>query len=146
MAMGKKDRGGSLGMLLVLLLILAGVGTWNYRRNVEAEAVQPRPYRSYTDAQLADLRAAYEEQTGRLEKRYDAAAARRSRSRDVHLLGEAVEAFESVQRSSRATRELGARLSQEQASLRAIEEEQALRARMGGPAMTFLKRVFLPPM
>ena len=142
----KKGKGGSLAMLLFLLLLLAGVGTWNYQRNVAAESAKPRPYKAYADAQLVQLLAAYEGQTKQLEKRYDTASSMRSASRNVQLLGEAVEQFDRVQRSSRAVRELGAQLSQEEASLRAIREEQALRARWGGPTMTFLKRVFLPPL
>lgn len=139
-------RGGSLGKLVVLLLILAGFGTWNYRRNVEAEAAQPRPYRSYSDAQLEALLEAYGQQAEQLDERYAAAARQRARSGDVQLLGEAVEQFERVQRASRAQRELGARAAQEQASVKAIEQELALRARMGGPITTFLKRAFLPPL
>ena len=141
----KKGKGGRLGTLLFLLLLLVGLGAWNYQRNLEAESARPRPYTAYSDEQLVQLLAAYEGQAEQLEKRYDAASSVRSASRDVRLLGEAVDQFDRIQRSSRAVRELGAQLSQEEASLRAIREEQALRARPGGGAMTFLARVFLPP-
>ena len=125
-------------------MLLAGFGAWNYQRNIEAEAAKPRPYKAYADEQLVQLRTAYEGQVKQLERRYDTASSVRARSRDVQLLGEAVDQFDRIQRSSRAIRELGAQLSQEEMSLRAIREEQALRARLGGPAMAFLRRVFVP--
>lgn len=140
-------KGGSqhLGLLLGLLATLAGVATWNYQRNLAAEAAKPRPYASYTDEQLAQLLAAYKGQVANLEGRYDAASGRRTRSKEVQLLGEAVDQFNRVQQSSRAIRELGSQVSQEGASLRAIEAEQALRAQRGGPVEVFLRRAFMPP-
>jgi hypothetical protein len=137
--------GQNVAMLFVLLAILAGAGSWNYKRNLEAEAAQPRPYKSYSDEQLEQLRSAYEAQVDALSKRYDAASGKRSRQQEVQLLGEAVSQFDRVQQSSRAVRDLGSKLSQEMASLDAIEEEQALRKRLGGPTAIFLRRVFLPP-
>ena len=41
-----------LGALLLLLGLLARYGAWNYQRNLEAEAQQVRPYRTYSDEQL----------------------------------------------------------------------------------------------
>lgn len=140
-----KGGGQSIGMLIVLLAILGGIGTWNYKRNLEAEAAQPRPYRSYSDDQLDQLLGAYQGQVDQLEGRYASISGKRTRSGEAQLLGEAVDEFDRVQRSSRAVRDLGSRLSQEQTSLRAIQEEKALRVRMGGPTMSFLRRVFLPP-
>ena len=146
--MAAKGKGGgqNIGLLLVLLALLAGVGTWNYRRNVEAENAKPRPYQAYSDAQLDQLLAAYQGQVDALATRYEAVAGKRTRPGEVQLLGEAVDQFNRVQQTSRAVRELGAKLSQEQASLKAIEAEKALRVRLGGPATIFLRRVFLPPL
>ena len=143
--MARKGGGGQLVPLLFLLALLGGYGTWNYQRNLEAEAAIPRPYKGYSDEQLAQLEAAYRAQVEALNQRYDAASGSRTRSKDVQLLGEAVDQFEQVQRNSRAVRDLGSRVSQEQASLDAIAAEKALRARLGGPVMTFLSRAFLPP-
>ena len=134
-----------LGALLLLLGLLAGYGAWNYQRNLEAEAQQVRPYRTYSDEQLEQLAAAYGEQAGALSARYEARAKRRTGSREVGLVGEGIDQFAAVQRASRKTRELGAKLSQEEASLTAIREEQAYRAALGSGLQAFLRRAFVPP-
>lgn len=139
------NAGTHLGALLFLLLLLGGYGAWNYQRNLEAEAQVPRPYKSYSDEQLEQLLTAYETQADALDSRYEEIAGRRTRSRDTQLLGDAVDEFQRVQQNSRAVRELGSRVSQEQASVQAIRDEKALRAQMGGPFMTFLQRAFVPP-
>jgi len=131
--------------LLLLLLILCGYGVWNYKRNLEAEAAIPRPYKSYTEEQLDQLLGAYQGQVDALNQRYDAASGQRSGVRDAQLLGDAVDEFQRVQRNSRAVRELGARASQEQASLQAIQDEKAIRARLGSGWTAFLRRAFVPP-
>ncbi len=144
MARRRKGHGGRNFMLLLLVALLGGAGSWNYQRNVAAEKDQPRPYMAYSDEQLNQLHAAYEGQVETLSGRYDAVAGQRVRAGKARLLGDAVKEFDRVQRSSRAVREMGSKLSQEQASLGAIEAEKALRARLGGPTMIFLRRVFLP--
>ena len=144
MARRRKGHGGRNFMLLLLVALLGGAGSWNYQRNVAAEKDQPRPYMAYSDEQLSQLHAAYEGQVETLSGRYDAVAGQRVRAGKARLLGDAVKEFHRVQRSSRAVREMGSKLSQEQASLGAIEAEKALRARLGGPTMIFLRRVFLP--
>jgi hypothetical protein len=131
--------------LLLLLLLLCGYGVWNYQRNLEAEAAMPRPYKGYTDEQLDQLAGAYQGQVDALNERYDAASGKRSDVRDAQLLGDAVDEFQRVQRKSRAVRELGARASQEQASLQAIQDERAIRAKLGSGWTAFLRRAFMPP-
>jgi len=137
----KKKKKGR-GKLIFLLVLLIGVSTWNYQRNAAIEEAKPRPYKAYADAELEQLRAAYESQAAALSGRYAQASSQRAGSREVKLVAEGVEQFQQVQRASRAVRDLGSQLSQEEASLRAIEEEQALRARLGGPVMTVLTRAF----
>jgi hypothetical protein len=138
----KKKRKGR-GKLIFLLMLLIGAASWNYQRNSEIEAAKPRPYAAYSDEELEQLRAAYATQAGALADRYEQAATRRSGSREVDGLQEGVAQFQRVQHASRAVRELGSQLSQEQASLQAIEAEQAHRAQLGGPAMQVLRRAFL---
>jgi hypothetical protein len=142
MANGGKSQ---LGALLLLLAVLMGYGAWNYQRNLEAEAKLVRPYRSYSDEQLVQLLEAYEGQAGALSARYERQAKRRSNTREVEAIGEGIDQFAAVQRASRKTRELGAQLSQEEASLGAIREEQAYRAKMGSGIQAVLRRAFLPP-
>ena len=74
-----------LGALLLLLAMLGGYGVWNYQRNLEAEAQLVRPYASYSDEQLEQLLAAYEEQAGALAARYESQSKRRASTRDVAL-------------------------------------------------------------
>ena len=143
--MSKDGGGGKAKILVVLLAVMVGGGSWNYQRNLAAEAADPRPYKSYSIEQLDQLLAAYEEEAGALNQRYEMASGQRTRSRDTQLLGEAVDEFQRVQRSSRAVRDLGSRLSQEMASVQAIRKEKALRIQLGGPVTTFLRRAFLPP-
>lgn len=143
--MAKGKAKSHLGALLLLLGLLCGYGYWNYQRNVEAEARIPRPYKTYSDAQLEQLLSAYEGQAGELANRYDAVAAKRSRSHEVGLVGEGIDQFERVQAASRRVRELGAQASQEAASVAQIRQEQALRAKWGSGAMAFLRRAFMPP-
>ena len=146
MARKKKSGGSNTLLLLFLLGLLCGYGAWNYQRNVEAEAAMPRPYKGYSDAQLDQLLAAYEGQVEQLDRRYQAAAKSRAGVRDANLLGDAVDEFQRVQRSSRVVRELGSQVSQEQASLKAVREEKAVRARVGSGVTAFLRRAFLPPL
>lgn len=131
-------------MVILLLALLGGAGSWNYQRNLAAEKQKPRPYKAYSNEQLDQLFAAYGGQVETLSSHYDEVSGKRVRAAKTRLLGDAVDEFDRVQRSSRAVRELGSKLSQEQASLGAIEKEKARRARFGGPAMEFLRRVFLP--
>lgn len=145
MARRKKSGGSHTLLLLLVLALLCGYGAWNYQRNLEAEAVMPRPYKGYSDAQLDQLLTAYKGQVEALNERYDAAAGRRAGVRDARLLGEAVDEFQRVQRNSRVIRELGSQASQEQASVEAIQQEKAMRARVGSGVTAFLRRAFLPP-
>ena len=91
--MGKGKGGSQVGLLLVLLAILGGVGAWNYQRNLEAEAAEPRPYASYSDEQLVQLAAAYGGQVDQLEGRYEKASGRRTSAAGGKLLGDAVDEF-----------------------------------------------------
>lgn len=134
----------NLGLLVVLLVILCGYGAWNYQRSLAAESKQPRPYASYSDAQIDQLLAAYQGKVDELSKRYQAASGRRATTSKVQMLGDGVEQFNRVQRASRAVRDLGEQLSEEQTSLKAIQQEKAQRAHAGGALMSFLRRAFVP--
>ena len=134
-----------MGALLLLLALLVGYGAWNYQRNLDAESKLVRPYRTYSDEQLTQLADAYEDQAGALSKQYEARAKQRRSAREVGAVGEGIDQFSAISAASRRTRELGARLSQEEASLAAIRSEQAYRASAGSGVQAFLRRAFLPP-
>jgi hypothetical protein len=145
MAQAKGGAGGSLLLLLLLLGVLGGIGSWNYKRNVAAETEAPRPFRGYSDDQLEQLRDAYAGKVDELSGRYQKLSGRRATAAGGKSLGEAVQEFARVQRASQTTRGVGQQLSQEEASLRAIEAEQALRRRLGGATPSFWRRVLMPP-
>lgn len=142
-------RSGSsqLVPLLVLVTLLGGAGTWNYRRNVEVENAELRPYRTLADADLALLLAAAEQEAEALSGRYatlrqqrapkgQSGAARPSaRFRD----------FEQAQSHGRAVRELGYRASEREATLEELRREQGRRAGEGGPMQVFLRRLLTLP-
>jgi hypothetical protein len=145
MARAKGGAGGSVLLLLLLLGVLGGIGAWNYKRNVAAETDAPRPYRSYSDAQLEDLRAAYAGKVEATSSRYAKLSGRRVSTADGKWISEAIDDFARVQRASENVRNLGEELSQDEVSLRLIEQEQALRKRLGGAQPTFWQRVLMPP-
>ena len=74
---------GSTKKLLVLLLILAVGGAYNYQRNVKKEEQQLRPYRGYSDSDLQALLEAYRTDADQLAKRYGAVRKVRSTVRPV---------------------------------------------------------------
>ena len=137
------NGGGHLPALLLLLAILGGYGTWNYHRTLELEAQEVRPYRSYTDADLEALEAAYRADVEALDARYASVRGRKHRAKDQGFGQAQIDEFERVQRSSRSVRELGYRVSEQQATLDELVKERQRRANRGAAWQEFLKRAFL---
>ena len=144
MARRSRKRGGSGGKLLLLLAVLAGLGGYNYQRNLEAEAQEIRPYRGYSDADLEALENAYRAELEVLDARYAQVQGVQFKARDQGFGQAQVDEFERVQRASRAKREVGYQASEGQATLNAVVQERALRARQGPPWLVFAKRAFVP--
>ena len=113
----KSGIGGQLLMLGVLVAILGGAGAWNYQRNLAEEAKEPRPYRSLSDADLQQLRAAYEGEIARLDPRYQKASQQRVRVSKGGHHDDRVREFERVQRHSRSVRELSYGLAEKEAAV-----------------------------
>lgn len=141
MARDRTSGGGRLLLLLVLLGLLGGAGTWNYRRNMAAEQAEYRPYRSYSSEDLASLRAAYEQEIEAYGRRYAAATGRSVEVAGGRQLADQIQEFERVQRISQATRSLGSQLSQRQADVRRIAEEQQRRVGESDRLMFHLRRL-----
>ncbi len=123
-----------LPALLLLALLLAG-GGYNYRRNLQAEP--PRPYRSYGDAELSQLIAAYEGDVTRREGALPHAS--RSASGGGPLLQDRVDDFEAAQRHGRAYREALAGVAGQEGVLRELMEER--QARQEPPLSVHLRRL-----
>ena len=148
MAKRRKKRGarrsGNGGKLLLLLALLGGLGAFNYQRNVEAESKEVRPYRGYSDADLATLEAAFRQEVASLDARYEGVKGLKFKAADQGFGQAQIDEFERVQRASRAKREIGYQASEGKATLDAVLEERALREAQEPPWLAFLKRAFVP--
>jgi hypothetical protein len=126
-----KDRGNPVVVLLLLLGLITGAGAWNYRRNVEIEATEPRPYRNYSLEDLESLKSAYQSEANKYMDRHQAASSRKVDVRDGGLIGDQVVEFERVQRISQSKRDIANVYARNQVQLDEILAEMAHRARGG---------------
>lgn len=140
--MAKGEGGGRATLLLVLLAGLAGAVGWNYHRNTQLAEAAPRPYRSYAEADLERLSAAYRAQMELAARELERATGRKVSVRAGGLIGEQIEEFERVQRISRHARALAARMRENQAALEEVEHEQERRRREADALGLFLERAF----
>ena len=119
--------------ILVLAVLLAGGGFWNYQRNAHlvADVEGVRPYKTLSDDDFAQLLAAYESQAkfaraGVANTPGDAAQVDAYGSSDV---GGRAQGFESYQRQNEKwKRERGNAMEQE-AMVAALRKEKSLRDR-----------------
>ena len=102
--MEKRDFGVTI-LILVLLVALGAAGEYNYQRNAAAEERSgARTYRGYSDAQIASLIKAYEQEVEALDSRYDAAKNRDIQTRGGGLIDQQIGEFERAQKASASTR------------------------------------------
>jgi hypothetical protein len=138
--------GGKAIVLLVLLAALGGYGTWNYQRNVAAEKAAPRPFASYSDADIAALVQAYEQEIEVYQQRWEKASGQSVSVRDSGHTDQRVREFERVQGIARQKRALSSELAKRQVALGQLSAEQAKRAEEKQQVvLRFLKRAFVPP-
>ncbi|MBW2242985.1 MAG: hypothetical protein JRH01_13455 [Deltaproteobacteria bacterium] len=130
-----KNAGNVLPLLLLALLLLAG-GGYNYWRNLQAEP--PRPYRSYADAELAQLISAYEGDVSRLGTSAPARSSAASASTGT-LLQQRVDAFEAAQRRGEAHRSAVSELAGQEGILRELLSEKQTRSE--SPASVHIRRL-----
>ena len=125
--MEKRDVGVTI-LILGLLVILGAAGEYNYQRNKAAEdRATPRAYLGYSDAEIAALIEAYEQEVEALEARYRAAKSHTIETRSGGLIDEQISEFERAQKAGAATRSRGADVAQRDAVLRELRREQSLR-------------------
>jgi hypothetical protein len=132
---------GSTKKLLVLLLILAVGGAFNFQRNVKKEERQLRPYRGYSDSDLQALLEAYRADADQLAKRYGAVKTARSNVRGGGLIDEQVRQFEEIQERGAQVRDAGAQISMREADIAQMEREILLRDQERDRLRHFLRRV-----
>lgn len=136
--------GRATGSILLLLVLLSGLGGWNYHRNwqIEQETEGPRPYASYASEDLRALRAAYDaELTG---VRADFEAAQRTRRRpkgDLGSISGNVDQFAATTRTSRQIRQAAAGVAERENEIAELDRELALRDRFGQGVMRHVKRL-----
>jgi len=139
-AQRRKSAARQRGVLLALLALLGGLGTWNYQQNLAAERAEVRPYRTLSDADLATLIAAVESEAAAASSRYE--LARGEPTGRVAADGDRFEDFERAQQRSRAVRELGQAAAGHEAMLAQLRDEQGRRAGQGDERQRFLRRLF----
>jgi len=123
-----KEKGNQFVLLLLLLGLVSGAGAWNYRRNVELEAAEPRPYGSYSREDLESLQSAYASETNKHMDQYRAASSKKVAVRDGGLIGAQVVEFERVQRISQSKRDIANVYAKHQVQLDEVNAEISHRA------------------
>ena len=137
---------GSKALLLFALLALAGgYGAWNYQRNVAAERAELRPFRSYSDADLASLTEAYRAEVETYTKRYEALTGRKVSVNEHAHTDQKLREFERVQRISQNTRDLVTQLAQRHVAIEQLDAERRKRIEERNIVMLFLKRILTYP-
>jgi hypothetical protein len=138
-----KRRQGSAMPLLLMLILLIGLGGYNYHRNWKAEQnTGPRPFETYETEDLSQLRDAYEAEVSQYETRYSAQNQRRVRaSGDDALMQERVGEFERIQRNTERLRDLGTQVAEREARLREIEKELDYRLALATGFTLHVKRL-----
>ena len=139
----RSERGASsIGALALLLLVLVGGIAWNYQRNLAREHSEFRPYRSYSDADLAALIHASEQESKSTGRRYDAAVDRRAHVQAKSDVAANVREFERAQRVQLAARDARVDYADARSSLQGLLGEQKRRGADRSARDVFLRRAF----
>jgi uncharacterized small protein (DUF1192 family) len=125
MAGGSSENWGSLVLLLVVLAVAGG---FNFIRNTHTENAEVRLYRGYSDAELEELISEYQSEIDQRTKAYRKVADRDIVVRDQSMLGEQVDEFERVQRLSQHRKDMAGEVTDNQISLERLEIERQKRA------------------
>ena len=140
--MSKRSERGSASALVLVLLLLVGTVAWNFHRNLAAESREFRPYRSYAEADVEALIAAYEQAAEKAGSRYDRVVDRRTEAKGTGYVMGNVKEFERVQNAGRATRAAREQYADARASLEALRAEHSRRASERSKLRVFLRRAF----
>lgn len=136
--------GRATGSVLLLLVLLSGLGAWNYHRNwqIEQATEGTRPYQSYAVADLEALRDAYQAELEGVRARFDAAKRERRRpTRELGSIAENVEQFQRTTRTSQTIRAAAAGVAEREKQISELDRELELRERFGVGFARHLKRL-----
>ena len=140
--MSKRSERGSASALALVLVLLVGTVGWNFHRNLAAERREFRPYRSYAEADIDALIAAYEQAAEKAGSRYDRVVDRRTEAKGTGYVMGNVKEFERVQSAGRATRAAREQYADARASLEGLRAEHSRRASERSKLQVFLRRAF----
>jgi hypothetical protein len=127
----RNQAGRATGFLVLLPLILAVAGAWNYHRNLQLEEATG-PYRSYSVEELTSLRDAYASELRGVRANYDSAKRNRARSvGDVGSIAGNVEQFQQTTRASQAIRTAAASVVEREKQITELDRELGTRSRFG---------------
>jgi hypothetical protein len=143
--MSHRRRSGRVsGRVLLLLVLLFGVGTWNYHRNwqIEQETERLRPYAAYARDDLVALRDAYASELTGARDRFDRARRERVRPQgDAGSIAENIDQFAETTRASRRIRDAAAGVVDREGQIVELDREIELRDRFGTGLMRHVKRL-----
>jgi hypothetical protein len=142
MAEESKNR---VALLVALLALGGGLGTWNYQRNLAEERAELRPFRSYSDADLESLTAAYRAEVDAYTTRYEALTGQKPLIRERAHVDQKISEFERVQRIARGNREIVSQLAKRHVALEQLDDERRKRAAERNLVLMFFKRLLTYP-
>ena len=136
----RRDAGSGIWAVLVLLLVLAGAGAWNYQRNLAVEEAVYRPFRTHTDEDLAQLAGAREPRRTGLEalRQCGRATCNDPRTRPLRSARAGVRARAGAGDAKKALR---AELAKSTTTLKLLAEEERMRAGERDAVKLFFKRL-----
>ncbi len=138
------QSGRATGSVLLLVILLSGMGAWNYHRNfrIEKEREGQRPYEGYGVADLDALREAYATDLEVVRAQFDAAKRKRVRpKRDVGSMTDNVAQFQRTARTSSAIRDAAGDVADREGQISELDRELAIRMRFGEGLMRHVKRL-----
>lgn len=140
----RRITGNSTGSLVLLLVVLLGLGAWNYHRNyrLERASAHARPYSGYTHQEVSLLREAVAAELEASRARFERARGNRMRgARDRGSVGDNAAQFNRTTRASNAIRDAASEVAAQEASLAALDAELARRSGTAAGAALHLRRL-----
>ena len=140
----RRITGNTTGSLALLLVVLLGLGAWNYHRNyrLELASAHGRPYSGYTHQEVSLLRDAVAAELEASRARFERARGNRMRgSSDLGSVGDNAAQFNRTTRASNAIRDAASEVAAQEANLATLDAELAQRSGSADGAALHLRRL-----